>query len=179
MRILLLAMFKLQNSFLNLPILSLRNGAQIALTTGFVINPNNLKVDAFFCKQPKKNSPELILLAQDIRDFMPRGIAVNDDSALSDPEDLVRLKDFIKLRFEPIGKKVVTMSGDNIGKVSDYAIDEQSFYIQKLYTSKSIIMNLAGGSLSIDRSQINEITDKKIIIKDLLDSIPASTPAIA
>ena len=173
-------MFRLRSAFLNQSIVSLRGSGAIGVTTGFLINPNNLKIEGFFCTPTDgKKGQEAILLMQDIRDFVPQGIAVNDFDALSDPEDLVRLKDYINLRYDPIGKKVVTMSKDSVGKVSDFAVDEQSFYIQKLYAAQSLLTNLRGGSLSIDRSQINEITDRKIIIKDLDAIVPANAPAVA
>jgi len=173
-------MFRLKNAFINLSVVSLRNGATIGTTTGFVINPNNLKVEGLFCTpSDSKKGSEAILLVQDIRDFVPQGIAVNDYDALTAAEDLVRLKKYIDLRYDPHGKKVVTISKESVGKVTDYAIDEQSFYIQKLYASQSILTSISGGSLSIDRSQINEITDKRIIIKDLHSTIPAGAPAAA
>lgn len=173
-------MFRLRSAFLNTEILSLRNGATLGVTTGFLINPNNLKVEGFFCQaRDAKKHEETILLVQDIRDFVPQGIAVNDFDALSNPEDLVRLKKYINLRYDPVGKKVITLAKESLGKVSDFAIDEQSFYIQKLYATQSILSNLSGGSLSIDRSQINEITDKKIIVKDISAKIPSGAPAVA
>lgn len=173
-------MFRLRNVYLGMPIMSLRTGSLIATTTSFLINPNNLKVEGFFC-QPSdaKRSTEVILLTQDIRDFVPQGIAVDDFEALTEPGDLVRLKQYIDLRYDPIGKKVITLAKDNLGKVTDFAIDEQSFYIQKLYASQSIISSFSGGSLSIDRSQVNEITDRKIIIKDIAAKLPTAAPALA
>jgi uncharacterized protein YrrD len=173
-------MFRLRSVFLNAPILSLRNGAVLGTTTGFLINPNNLKVEGFFCQATDaKKHEESILLTQDIRDFVSKGIAVNDFDALSDPDDLVRLKKYIDLRYDPVGKKVITLAKDSLGKVSDFAVDEQSFYIQKLYATQSILTSLSGGSLSIDRSQINEITDRKIIVKDILGKVPSGAPAVA
>lgn len=168
-------MFRLKSTFIGVPVVSLRGSGRIATTTDFLINPNNLKVEGLFCvPTDAKKGQEAILLVQDIRDFVPQGIAVNDFDALSEPEDLVRLEKYIDLRYDPIGKKVVTLSKDSLGKITDFAIDEQSFYIQKLYASQSIFTNFSGGSLSIDRSQVNEITDRKIIIKDINAKIPAA-----
>lgn len=160
--------------------MSLQDGSIIGVTTGFLINPNNLKIEGLFCasKNSKKGN-EVVLLTQDIRDFVPQGIAVNDHESMTDPSDLVRLKEYINLRFDPVGKKVITLAKDSLGKVTDYAIDEQSFYIQKLYASQSLLTSLSGGNLSIDRSQINEITDKKIIIKDINAKIPSGAAIAA
>jgi sporulation protein YlmC with PRC-barrel domain len=67
-----------------------------------------------------------------------------------------------------IGKPVVTQGKDKVGKVSDYATEIETMYIQKLYVSQPLLKSLTGGSLSIDRSQIMEITNRRIIITDLL-----------
>jgi hypothetical protein len=50
-------------------------------------------------------------------------------------------------------------------------------YVQKLYVAQSILKNLAGGSLSIDRNQINEITPRRIIINELMKKAPAAARA--
>jgi len=170
-------MLQLSKSLLNRPILSLRTSTTIGTTTLPLINPNNLKIEGLYC-QDRFEKKLLILLYQDIRDVLPQGIVVNDHDALSDPTELVRLEKYIKLRFELIGKPVVTVSKDKVGKVTDYATEVETMYIQKLYVGQSLLKSLTGGSLSIDRSQIYEITSKKIIINDLLQVTPARAPAV-
>lgn len=119
----------------------------------------------------------LILLCQDIRDIIPQGMVVNDHDVLADPDELVRLKDVLELNFELLGKPVQTVSRQKVGKVSDYAVETTTMFVQKIYASQSILKNLTGGSLSIDRTQINEITNRRIIINDLLKSAPATAAA--
>jgi sporulation protein YlmC with PRC-barrel domain len=109
---------------------------------------------------------------------MPDGYVINDHEVLAEPEDLVRLKKIIALNFELLGKQVVTVDKQKVGKVSDYATDLDTMYVQKLYVAQSILKNLAGGSLSIDRSQINEITPRRIIINELIKKAPASAQAV-
>ena len=96
---------------------------------------------------------------------------------MTEIEDLVRLKDIIELAFDPINKQVETVSGQKVGKVSEYATDIKSMYIQKLYVTQPLYKNLNGGNLVVDRNQINEITSKKIIINDLLGKVPAQARA--
>jgi hypothetical protein len=43
--------------------------------------------------------------------------------------------------------------------------------------TRSIFKSLGSGSLSIDRSQIQEITPTKIIITELAKTAPATAPA--
>jgi len=117
------------------------------------------------------------MLYQDIREVLPQGYVVNDHDVLVEPQELIRLKDVLDLEFELIDKPVITMSKQKVGKVSDYAVETETMFIQKIYVSQSIMKSFTGGSLSIDRNQINEITPRKIIITELAKKAPLGAPA--
>ena len=172
-------MLQLSGSLINQPVLSLRTGTPIALAQRAIINPNNLKIEGFYCQDGANRKKELVLLYQDIRDIIPQGLIVNDHDVLAEPEELVRLKDILHLNFELLGKPVVTASGDKVGKVGDYATETTSMFVQKLYISQSLFKSFAGGNLGVDRTQIVEITPRKIVINDLEQKVPARVGAIA
>lgn len=171
-------MLQLSGTMLNCEVLSLRTGSPIAQITAPIINPDNLKIEGFYCSEYSEKK-QTILLYQDIREVLPQGVVVNDFDALSEPSELVRLKKVLELDFVLIGKPVETISKDKVGKVNDYAFETATMYIQKLYVSQSILKSLTGGSLSIDRNQIQEITPKRVIINDLLQPTRAAAPAAA
>ena len=79
---------------------------------------------------------------------------------------MVRMKSVIDIHFDLIGKSVVTENSKRLGKIADYAVDESSYYIQKLYVNPSLLKGITNEQFIIDRSQIVEITNKKIIIQD-------------
>jgi uncharacterized protein YrrD len=172
-------MLQLSNALIDRPIMSLRTGSEVATAIGPIVNPNNLKIEGFYCSDPTQRSQNLVLVAQDIRDIIPQGIVINDHDVLSDPADLVRLKPVMSLQFGLLGKRVETASGEKVGKIEDYAIDMDSMFIQKLYVSQSVFKSFSGGNLGIDRSQIVEITPKKVVVHDLLGKVPAGAKAIA
>lgn len=171
-------MLQLSGALIHRPVMSLRTGAAIATTTAPIINPNNLKVEGFYCQAPDSKEP-LVILYQDIRDVIPQGLVVNDHEALTDPGELIRLKDILELNFQLQGKPVVTASKEKLGKVNDYATETTTMYVQKLYVSQSILKSLSSGSLSVERTQIVEITNRKIIIQDPLQPTRAGVPATA
>jgi uncharacterized protein YrrD len=171
-------MLQLSATLLNKAVMSLRTGGQVATTVEAIINPNNLKLEGFYC-QDSHSKERLVLLYQDIRDIVGKGIVVDDYEVLVDPEDLVRLKDVMSIHFSLIGKQVVTVSKNKIGKVSDYAVETNSMYVQKIYATQSLLKSLTAGSLSIDRTQIVEITNRKIVIQDLLETVREEAPATA
>lgn len=164
-------MLVLSKMILDRPVMSLRTGRQVALAYAAIINPNNLKIEGFHCFDSFDKKKRLILVTQDIREVLPAGLVVNDHADLSEPEDLVRLQKTIDLGFEVIGKTVVTTKKKRVGKVSDYAVEPESMLIKKLYVSQSIVKSFTGGTLSVDRTQIVEITNKKIIIKEILQPV--------
>ncbi|MBC7707876.1 hypothetical protein H7Y63_01500 [Polaromonas sp.] len=171
-------MLQLSAALLNKNVMSLRTGQPIATVTAAIFNPNNLKIEGFYC-QDKFDKRELVLLYQDIREVLPQGYVVNDHEVLAEPGELVRLKTVLELNYELIGKPVQTIAKHKVGKVSDFATETETMYVQKLYVTQSIFKSLTGGSLSIDRTQINEITPKRIIINELTKTAPVTAPAPA
>lgn len=145
--------------------MSLRIGGAIARVIKPIINPNNLYIEGWYVEDIRSGDT-LILLSQDIRDVLPQGLVVNDYEVLAKAEDLVRLKEVLELNFEIIKLKVSSQSGRKYGKVSDFAFETDNFFIQKIYVAQAIVRSITGGPLSVDRSQIIEITPKHIIIDD-------------
>jgi uncharacterized protein YrrD len=171
-------MLRLSESLVNRPVMSLRTGQQVAMAVEPIINPNNLKIEGFYCTD-RFSKGELVLLYQDIRDIISQGFVIDDHDVLTPPDELVRLKEVMETGFTLIGKSVETVNRQHIGKVSDYATELETMYVQKIYVSQSLFKNLAGGNLGIERNQINEITDRKIIINELLKGTPAAAGVTA
>ncbi len=172
-------MLQLSGSLLNRPILSLRTGGVVGTATQAIINPTNLKIEGFYCTDAFDRKRTVVLLYQDIRDVIAQGLVVNDHDVLAEPEELVRLKDLLNLNFELIGKGVATVSKQKLGRVVDYSTDTTTMYVQKIYVGQSILKNLTGGNLGVDRTQIVEVTDKRITVQDLAQRVPAAVKAWA
>jgi len=156
----------MSKSLLSRPVVSLRSGGQIAIAIEPVINPHNLKILGWWCKVTGQANQQ-VLLADDVREIMPRGLAINDDSDLCVPEDLVRHRKILNIRFQLMDKTVKTKR-HKLGKVSDYAYDQDSMFIEKLYVMRPLVKVFASeDTLIVGRNQIIEITDKYILVKDV------------
>ena len=151
-------MLRLSNAFYDRPILSLRTGGRVGTALSPLINPNSLKIEGWYAKDSIEKG-DFILPSGEIRDFITKGLVVDDHDSLTHPEDLVRLKSVIDLGFELLGKSVYTENGTKLGKVVDFAVDE-GFFTQKLYVNPPILKGLTGNQYLIGRSEIVEITDK-------------------
>ncbi len=153
-------MLKLNGSLRNLPVLSLRSGGLLATAKSPLIDPDNLKVVGWFCNL---RGVETVLLAEDVRDFNPSGLVVDDEAALSSPADLVRLQNLINMKYDPLGKLVKT-DREKLGKVADYAYDD-SLFIQQLYVEPPLIKFFGSRDTRvIGRNQVKEVTDAYILV---------------
>ncbi len=168
-------MLKLYESFQSVSVLSLRIGGPVARVVSPIINPNNLYIEGWHVVD-NRSGEDLILLSQEIRDVMSQGLVINDVDALSPIEDLVRLQKILDLDFELLKLKVQSQSGKRYGKVSDFAFETQNFFVQKLYVAPSL-RAFSGGTLSVDRSQIIEITNRRIIIEDPTEKSKNAVPS--
>jgi hypothetical protein len=156
-------MLMLSKSLLNRPVMSLRSGSQIAVATEPLINPHNLKIMGWWCKSAGGQTK--VLLAEDIRELIPNGLAVNDEDDLSLPEDLVRHKEVLEIAFQLLDKPVRTKR-HKLGKVSDYSYNDGMF-VQKLYVARPLRkVFTTDDTMIIDRTQILEVTDHYILVRD-------------
>jgi hypothetical protein len=157
-------MLKLSGNLINIPVISLRTGRRIAIAEQPIVNPHNLKIIGWWCKTNKADGLK-VLLTEDVRDSLGKGMAVNDEDALSDPEDLVRHKETLKVKFQLIEKTVKTKR-QKIGKIQDYSYNDGMF-VQKLYVERSLIKVFSKEDIVIvDRTQILEVTDNYILVRD-------------
>jgi hypothetical protein len=156
-------MLKLSNTLLNQPVMSLRSGSQIGIAVSPIINPHNLKIMGWWCKS--LGGQNQVLLAEDVRETMSSGLAVNDEDALSDPADLIRHKEILDIKFDLTDKPVRTKR-QKLGKVSDYSYND-GLFVQKLYVARPLRkIFTADDTLVIDRQQILEVTDQYILVRD-------------
>lgn len=154
----------MSKSLFNQPVMSLRSGNQFATAIEPIINPHNLKILGWWCSL-RAGGGRLVLLSEDVRELMPRGLAVNDEDVLSSPDDLVRHREILDIKFQLIGKTVRTKR-QKLGKVSDFSYNEGMF-AQKLYVARPVTKIFSSqDTLLIDRTQILEVTDSYILVRD-------------
>ncbi len=163
-------MLVLGSTMIEKPVLSLHVGAPIAVTTFDLVDPENLHVIAYGVDGPEiKNDPEVgnILDVRDIRENSQQGIIVNSSDVFVNAGDVIQIDKVAELNFSLIGLKVVTRQGKKIGKIVDYTIDSNSFMVYQLIVQKPIgFSSLNEPQLTINRSQIVEIDDYKVTIKN-------------
>ncbi len=159
----------------NRPVMGLHSGNRIAVAVEPIINPHNLQILGWWCSLSQSKG-RVVLLAEDVRQIMPAGLAVNDDTSLSPPEELVRHKEILDIKFQLTDKPVRTKR-QKLGKVSDFSYNDGMF-VQKLYVARPMTKIFSSqDTLLIDRSQILEVTDNYILVRDT--EVPVAEEAVA
>lgn len=177
-------MYTRVSKLLNLPIVSLQTGEAVAWTRTPVLETTTLEIIAFKCEVDSRGSHPLVLLVADIRRFTSDGLVIDSEEELADPAEVVRLTPLIKAAYTPIGKGVFTDAGHKLGTVEDYTVNLQTNRIQKLYVRQSVLQAWIGTSLIVDRTQIVEISPRRITVRDTTiktsilptDPIPGTQP---
>lgn len=165
----------MSKNLFNRPVMSLRSGTQIATAVEPIINPHNLQILGWWCNSARARA-RTVLLTEDVRQVMPTGLAVNDDEALSLPEDLVRHKEILDIKFQLMDKPVKTKR-HRLGKVSDFSYNDGMF-VQKLYVARPMTKIFSSqDTLLIDRTQVLEVTDRYILVRDT--EVTAGEEAVA
>lgn len=155
--------------------MSLRLGGQVAVALEPIINPHNLKILGWWCKERSGSQP-VVLLVDDVRESTSEGLAVDDADVLAAPQDLVRHKEILDIHFKLLDKTVKTKRS-RLGKVADFSYNDGMF-VQKLYVSRPLHKVFSTeDTLIIDRSQILEVTDSYILVRDT--DVPAGAEELA
>ena len=155
-----------QSKLLNAPILSVQDSGRIATISSTIVDPDTLKIIAFRVYGAANDEGGNILDAKSIREYSNFGIVIDSRDELISDSDVVKIQKAIELNFNPIGLKVETKKGSKLGKVLDYTVTNDNFTIQQLIVKRPTIKSFLDPELVIPRSEIIEITDYKIIVRD-------------
>ena len=161
------------SKLIDCPVLSLHIGGQIARVTSEIIDPNDLKIIALNVDGPQTGDGEHgdILDTRSIREYSSLGLIIDsiDDFVLE--TDVIKISKVLQLNFSLIGLNVKTKKGTKLGKVIDYTFDTETFSVLQLIVKRPIIKAILDPELVIGRSEIKEVNDYEIIVKDEEDKI--------
>lgn len=99
---------------------------------------------------------------------------VKEDDCFIEESELVRLQEIPFKQRVLIGKKVFTESGDDLGRVDDYALDMETLSLVQLYVSKRFLGWHVLSKNIIYWKDVVEITDQVILVKDKYEANKAT-----
>ncbi len=147
----------------NIPLLSIRSAGRVGTAEMPIINPHNLHIDGFWCTSIHSRE-SLVLLDLEVRELTAAGIVIDDHQRLSRADELVRMQPILELDFSLVGKAVYA-GKKRIGKVAEYAIDQKSLFIQKLYVQPVLWRSMTQNRLLFDRASVVEVTNTKVVVR--------------
>lgn len=156
-------MLILGSRLLRRPVMGLQTGSELARTISPVVDPANLSIVAYRIISSLLPGTAYMRI-EDARELSDIGFIVDSIDELVLPGDVIKLDEISAYKFNPTGMHVRDERGKKIGKVIDYTIDVESFYIQQLTVRRPLLRSLNEVELIIHRSQIIEINDDAIVI---------------
>lgn len=153
------------SQIISTPVISLQTGEPLAVLSAPVINPDNLKIIAYYLEGPRLDQYPSFIRIEDIRDISNPGAIIDSSDDIVGLDDIISLKKIIQIKFNLLGIKVVEETGRKIGKVNDYTIDVENFYIVQLYIQNNRLRSLSDSTIIIHRDQIIEVSDTQITVR--------------
>lgn len=150
----------------NFPILSVQDSGRIATIVKPIIDPDDLKIIAFRVYGAVGEDGGNILDAHSIREYSNLGVVIDSRDEFIKDNDVVKIKNVLELNFDIIGLKVITKKGTNLGKIIDYTVTSDDFSLKQLIVKRPTLKSFWDPELTIPRSEIVEVTDDRIIVKD-------------
>lgn len=151
---------------LGMPILSVQDSGKIATISNTIIDPDSLKIIAFRVQGAINAEGGNVLDTNSIREQSDLGLIIDSSDELISDNDVVKIAKVIELNFSLLGLKVETKKGSKLGKVMDFTVTDDNFSVQQIIVKRPTVKSFFDSELTIPRSEIVEITDYKIIVRD-------------
>ena len=149
-----------------MPILSVQDSGKIGTISNTIVDPDNLKIIAFRVHGAIGSDGGNILDTRAIREYSQFGLVIDSTDELVKDDDIIKIKNVLELNFSLLGLKVETKKGSKLGKVLDFTVTEDNFSVQQIIVKRPTVKSFFDSELVIPRSEIVEITDYKIIVRD-------------
>lgn len=151
---------------INIPVMSLQTGGQLARTKAPLIDPNNLMIIAYELEGPALDAHPSFLMVSDVRELSNLGLIVDSSEEFVGLDDVIKIREVYDIGFELIGKTARDENKHRLGKVTGYSVEPGSFMIKQLNVRRPLLKSLTDTELLIDRTQITEVNDSEVIIKN-------------
>lgn len=158
--------------------MSLQTGGQLAGVASLVIDPRNLTIIAFELEGPSLDTKPSFLCLPDVRELSNLGLIVDSSDEFVGLDDVIKVKEVYEFQFTLNDKPVVDEKDHRLGKVTGFSVEPGSFLIKQLNVKRPLLKSLNDTELLIDRTQVVEVSDEKITIKNDEREPAAVKPAV-
>lgn len=163
--------------FLDIPVMSLQTGSELARTSREIINPKNLSIIAYELEGRLLDQHPSLLRIDDVREIGLLGMIIDSTDEIIGIDDVITIKEIYEINFALKDKLVIDEKNKKIGKVIGYTLAAGNFIIQQLRIRRPFLKSFGDTELLIHRSQIIKVTDDKIIVKSAtISHVAEKTP---
>lgn len=166
-------MFIRLNQTLGLPVISQESGNRLGRVKDLIIDYETGEFLALLVGEGILTSLEIVEIDK-VNNFLPDRVMVRDDTSLEILES-GRIQEIIQSKIKIKGNKVMTESGTDLGKVTDFEINLNSNRLSSISVKNKIL----GKPLIISYNQIISIEKDAIIVKDGVVKIKTFEPELA
>lgn len=150
---------------LQIPVMSLQTGVELAHVKDILLDPRNLKVVAFELEGKLLDSHPSFLRIEDIRELGSIGIIVDSNEEFVGVDDVIKIKQVHEFDFHLLNLDVYEQKGTKLGKVHEYTLDGSAFAVQQITVKRPLIKSFTENELIIHRSQIVEVSNEKVVVR--------------
>jgi sporulation protein YlmC with PRC-barrel domain len=157
-----------RKDLLDMPVMTIDEGAEAGHITGLVIDPISVHAVALIVSTNERfNAPKAVPFPL-VQGLGEDAVMIENKSAMAEFSSLPELTTIGKTDSELCGLTVIARTGKIIGYVEDFAVDDETGRIE------SFLVRLKGQSLSVDIDTKNVITigsNALIVIADTVDAL--------
>lgn len=149
-----------------LPVLVAEDEQEVGRVKKLVINFDNGNFLGLLLSAGILEKDDRVIRIDDIDEFRKDAVLISSERVISPINEIGILRNLLKKNIKIKGNKVVTESGDELGEVKDFEVDDVVYKIAKLFVSSGVLKDLFKGELIISFNEIVLIGKDAIIVKD-------------
>jgi sporulation protein YlmC with PRC-barrel domain len=158
---------------IDIPVMSLQTGAELAKTSNVLIDPRDLTIVAYELDGNNLDEHPSFLRPTDVRELSNLGFIVDSSDEFVGLNDVIKIQQVYDYHFTLNGIDVFDERKKKLGKVKSYTLDSASFSVQQLTVKRPLLRSLSDTELLINRSQVIEVNDTFIKVKSTSNKEPA------
>lgn len=169
-------------SLINMPIYSLNDGEILGNVKNIIVDPKE-KCLLGIVISPKGWYRDLKIVPRTkVQSLGTQGITIDEKSSAQRASNLPKMLEYLHKPAKILGSKIITESGDNLGRVDEYFFHSENFSISKIHITQNnfskVGSKLLGGTKCISGEYIETIGNGLIVLNIATDVDLELTPSI-
>ncbi|MFA6296858.1 MAG: PRC-barrel domain-containing protein [Patescibacteria group bacterium] len=153
------------NETIGATILVVSSNKEIGKINEFIINFETGKLLGFQLSEGLLKE-QRILRIEDVKEIRDGNVFVDSEMSVKPLNNFGLFEELLKKEIKIKDNNVVTESGEELGKVVDFEMDDISYRLEKMYVKTGFLRKLFKGQLIISFDKIVSISKKAIVVKD-------------